>query len=156
MSSQAGTQLGDTLSMSTFCPLGLSPKIAWTDFACNGEWSRKATEFYSCKGHFYIGRSWGPHLKVGSRTPVFFPVTLRSRTFLGFVNFASPVLESKMGIDLKTCTLVVRDDYPLLFDKIWENCQMMYTFKHNLFRVFKITVDWDFIKHCSVKTISDW
>lgn len=32
----------------------------------------------------------------------------------------------------------------------------MYTFKHNLFGVFKVPVDRDSVKHGSIRTVSDW
>lgn len=41
---------------------------------------------------------------------MFSPVTLSSKTFLRFYHFTIAVLESDLGFDLKTCTLVLRKD----------------------------------------------
>ena len=57
---------------------------------------------------------------------------LSFHTQKNFFEFCCPNLESELGFDVKTCVLVLgRDVYYLLFNRILEHCQMIYTFEHN-------------------------
>lgn len=100
-----------------------------------------------CQGHVGVGRS-GDACGRGSEDH-------RARRPSGAVDFASPLLESDLGLDLKACALVLREGDPCYLRNMrkWSG---MYTFTHNLFRVFKAPVDGEFIKHGSVGTVSDW